>query len=269
MLRFFEEIEEYRQTPVYQSFQSRSEIRAPDDSSTSSGTSITPERRTAASQITVSRIESRFRYEDDTFVAGRNQAHVRIPRASSYSPITDPDNRSTIDSQQASNSLPIGSNSATTRETSVEEVIYDQPIGSNPIAVAMDSALQAAITAAVSVAVTQAIEGIRAEIRQEMQQINQRGQQGSAKPPGPPGPSGGDNDDNSNSQFQPKHLGFFDPFHDGKSVATDAAMESTSEGIVFRDVHLFMARARDFAVTKGEDIVRRNLFQCLKNDALN
>ena len=267
--RFFKETEEYRQTPAYQSFQPRQETGAPDDSPASSGTPTTPDRRTAVPQVTAPRIESRFRYEDDTPVAGRNQAHVRIPRAPSYSPITDPDHRSTTDSQQASNSLPTGSNPATTRETSAEEAIYDQPIGPNPIAALMDPALQAAITAAVSAAVTQATEGIRAEIRQEMQQANQRGQQGPAGPPGPPGPPGGGNGGNGNSQFQPKHLGFFDPFHDGKSVATGAAMESTSEGTVFRDVHLFMARARDFAVTKGEDIVRRNLFQCLKNDALN
>ena len=269
MLRFFEEIEKYRQTSVYQSFQSKSEIRASDDSSTSSDTSITSKRRTAAFQITVSRIESRFRYENDTLVTERNQVHVRISRVSSYSSITDSNNRSIIDNQQISNSQSITSNSTNTRETSIEKVIYDQSIESNSIAVVINSALQTAITIVVSVVVTQTIENIKAEIRQKMQQINQRNQQESTRSSDSFDSSEDDNDDNNNSQFQSKYLDFFDSFHDDKSVAIDAIMKSTSESIVFRDVHLFMTRARDFAVTKDEDIVRRNLFQCLKNDALN
>ena len=269
VLRFFEEIEKYRQTSVYQSFQSKSEIRASDDSSTSSDTSITSKRRTAAFQITVSRIESRFRYENDILVIERNQVHVRIFRVSSYSSIIDSDNRSTIDSQQVSNSLSIDSNSTTTRETSVEKVIYDQSIKFNSITVVMNSVFQTAITTVVSVVVIQIIESIRAEIRQKMQQINQRNQQKSAKSFDSFDSLEDDNDDNNNSQFQSKHLDFFDSFHDDKSVIIDAIMKFTSENIVFRDVHLFMTRARDFVVTKDEDIVRRNLFQCLKNDALN
>ena len=269
MLRFFEKIEEYRQTSVYQSFQSKSEIKAFDDNSTFNDTSIILKHRTTAFQIIVSRIESRFRYENDIFVIERNQVHVKISRVSSYSFIIDSDNRFIIDSQQVSNSLSIDSNSIITRETSVEKVIYDQSIESNSIIVVMNSAFQTIITTVVSVAVIQTIENIKAEIRQKMQQINQRNQQESARSSDSLNSSEDDNDDNSNNQFQSKHFDFFDSFHDDKFVAIDATMKSTSENIVFRDVHLFMIRARDFAVTKNEDIVRRNLFQCLKNDALN
>ena len=102
-----------------------------------------------------------------------------------------------------------------------------------------------------------------------MQQINQRNQQESTKSFDSFDSSEDDNDDNNNNQFQSKHFDFFDSFHDDKSVIIDAIMKSTNENIVFRDVHLFMIKARNFAVTKNEDIVRRNLFQCLKNDALN
>ena len=269
MLRFFEEIEKYRQTFVYQNFQSRSEIRAFDDNSTSNDTSIISERRIVAFQIIVSRIESRFRYEDDTFIIERNQTHVRISRVSNYSSIIDSNNRSIIDNQQISNDLFIDSNSTTTRETSIEKIIYDQSIEFNSIIVVMNSAFQTIITTVVSVVVTQTIENIRAEIRQKMQQINQRDQQKSTRLSDSLDSSEDDNDDNSNNQFQSKHLDFFDSFHDDKSVTIDATMKSISESIVFRDVHLFMIKARDFAIIKDEDIVRRNLFQCLKNDALN
>ena len=269
MLRFFEKIEKYRQTFVYQSFQFKSKIRTSNDNSTSNDTSIISKRKTIAFQIIVSRIESRFRYEDDTLVIERNQIHVKIFRVSSYSSIIDSDNRSIIDNQQVNNSLSIDSNSTITRETSVEKIIYDQSIESNSIIVVMNSALQTAITTVVSVVVTQTIESIRAKIRQKMQQINQRNQQESTKSFDSFDSSEDDNDDNNNNQFQSKHFDFFDSFHDDKSVIIDAIMKSTNENIVFRDVHLFMIKARNFAVTKNEDIVRRNLFQCLKNDALN
>ena len=269
MLRFFEEIEEYKQTFVYQNFQSKSKVKASDDSSTFNDTSIISKRKTIAFQITVSRIESRFRYEDDTFVIERNQAHVRIFRVSNYSSIIDSNNRFTIDSQQVNNNLSIDSNSTTTRETSIEKVIYDQSIKFNSIVVVMNSVFQTVITTVVNVVVIQIIENIKAKIRQKMQQINQRNQQKSAKSFDSFDSFENDNDNNNNSQFQSKHLDFFDSFHDDKSVIIDAIMKSTNENIVFRDVHLFMIKARNFAVTKNEDIVRRNLFQCLKNDALN
>ena len=75
--------------------------------------------------------------------------------------------------------------------------------------------------------------------------------------------------DNNNNQFQSKHFDFFDSFHDDKSVIIDAIMKFINENIVFRDVHLFMIKTKNFVVTKNENIVRRNFFQCLKNDVLN
>ena len=133
----------------------------------------------------------------------------------------------------------------------------------------MNSAFQTIITTVVSVVVTQIIESIKAEIRQKMQQINQRNQQKSIESLDSFDSLENDNDDNDNSQFQSKHLNFFDSFHDDKSVIIDAIMKFISENIVFRDVHLFMTKAKNFVVTKNENIVRRNLFQCLKNDVLN
>ena len=133
----------------------------------------------------------------------------------------------------------------------------------------MNSIFQTVITTVVNVVVIQIIESIRTKIRQKMQQINQRNQQKSTESLDSFDLFENDNDDNDNSQFQSKHLDFFDSFHDDKSVIIDAAMKFTNENIVFRDVHLFMIKAKDFVVTKNENIVRRNFFQCLKNDVLN
>ena len=133
----------------------------------------------------------------------------------------------------------------------------------------MNSIFQTIITIVVNVVVIQIIENIKTEIRQKMQQINQRNQQRSVESFDSFDSSENDNDDNDNNQFQSKHLDFFDSFHDDKFVIIDAIMKSINESIVFRDVHLFMIRAKNFVVTKNENIVRRNFFQCLKNDVLN
>ena len=171
MLRFFEEIEEYRQTSVYQNFQFRQKIKAFDDNSTSNDTSIILERKTTAFQIIVSRIENRFRYEDDIFVIERNQVHVKISRVSNYSSIIDSNNRFIIDNQQINNNQSIISNSINIRETSIEKVIYEQSIKSNSIVVFMNLVLQVVITTVVSFVVIQTIESIRAKIRQKCNKL--------------------------------------------------------------------------------------------------
>ena len=133
----------------------------------------------------------------------------------------------------------------------------------------MNSIFQTIITIVVNVVVIQIIENIRIKIRQKMQQINQRSQQKSIKSFDSFDSFENDNDNYDNNQFQSKHLDFFDLFYDDKFVIIDAIMKFINENIVFRDVHLFMIKARNFVVTKNENIVRRNFFQCLKNDVLN
>ena len=168
---------------------------------TSNDTSIILKRKTTAFQITVSRIESRFRYEDDIFVIERNQVHVKIFRVSNYSFITDSNNRFIIDNQQINNNQSIISNSTNTRETSVEKVIYEQSIEFNLIAIFMNSVFQVVITTVVSVVVIQAIENIKTEIRQKMQQVNQRNQQKSIESFDSSDSFEDDNDNNDNNQF--------------------------------------------------------------------
>ena len=231
--------------------------------------SIILKRKIIASQIIVSRIENRFRYEDDTFVIERNQIHVRISRVSNYSFIIDSNNRFIIDNQQINNNQFIINNSINTRETSIEKIIYEQSIKFNSITIFMNSTLQVVITTVVSVVVIQVIENIRTKIRQKMQQVNQRNQQESTESFDSFDSFENDNDNNDNNQFQSKHFDFFDSFHDNKFVIIDAIMKFISENIIFRNVHLFMIRAKNFAIIKNDDFVRRNLYLCLKNDALN
>ena len=98
-LRFFEEIEKYKQTFIYQNFQFKQKINIFDDNSTFNNTSIILKRKTIAFQIIVSRIKSRFRYENDIFVIERNQVHVKISRVLNYSFIINSNNRFIIDNQ--------------------------------------------------------------------------------------------------------------------------------------------------------------------------
>lgn len=58
--------------------------------------------------------------------------------------------------------------------------------------------------------------------------------------------------------------------YDDKSVSSDTPpMEHTGKETYFRDVHLFLEHARDVAGVKGDELVRTNLWTCLKGPALD
>ena len=71
-----------------------------------------------------------------------------------------------------------------------------------------------------------------------------------------------------NAQWYAADLGFFDPKYDNKTITLGEAMEHAGKDIIFRDVHLFIERARDIAAVWGDKIVRQNLSTCLKGIAL-
>lgn len=56
--------------------------------------------------------------------------------------------------------------------------------------------------------------------------------------------------------------------YDGKSTSNGSALEHTGKETYFRDVHLFIERARDLAVVKGAALVRENLWMSLRGTAL-
>ncbi|KAL8636664.1 MAG: hypothetical protein Q9228_005964, partial [Teloschistes exilis] len=50
---------------------------------------------------------------------------------------------------------------------------------------------------------------------------------------------------NGSPQWNAADLGFFDPNYDGKSASTASPIEHAGKDTFFRDVHLFIERAKD------------------------
>lgn len=89
-----------------------------------------------------------------------------------------------------------------------------------------------------------------------------------AEPAGPPGPSGpqgpqGHDESSSNDsgpeRWNPGDISFFDPFYEGKSTKSAAPIEHTEKKTYFRNIHLFVERAKEIATIKGGETVRNNL----------
>ena len=126
----------------------------------------------------------------------------------------------------------------------------------------IDPAVQAVIDASMNTMLNRVQEMIN----------NQGRRQGPPGPPGPPGPAGLDAQSGSGNSNKPrfvaKELGFFNPFYQGKSAAVGPPLENSGEGTIFRDVYVFISRAKDFAATHGAELVRHNLYRCLQDHAL-
>ena len=70
-------------------------------------------------------------------------------------------------------------------------------------------------------------------------------------------------------RWNPNEVEFFDPQYDGKTIHSGATpIEHAGKDTFFRDVHLFIERAKQFVLTKG-DIVRENLWLSLRGSALS
>ena len=77
-----------------------------------------------------------------------------------------------------------------------------------------------------------------------------------------------DNTDN-NIKWNFANLDFFDFYYDGKSLASEAnSIVNIDKNTYFRDVHLFIVRAKKMAFTRDEQLIRNNLWLSLKNTAL-
>jgi len=63
------------------------------------------------------------------------------------------------------------------------------------------------------------------------------------------------------------YISFFDPFHESKAGSAAAAIENSRKETYFRDVHVFLDRAKDVATVKGWEFVRRSLSTCLRGQA--
>ena len=56
--------------------------------------------------------------------------------------------------------------------------------------------------------------------------------------------------------------------YNGKSAVTGNLIEHAGKDTYFRNIHLFVERAKDLATTKGEELVRQNLYTCFRGVAL-
>ena len=145
----------------------------------------------------------------------------------------------------------------TTRHPSADEIIYNHPIGpqnrmADQIPMTADQ-LRAFITDTVNAAV--------ANLNPNHDLPNP------GTPPGPP-ENGGLPGHTDRNKWNAGDVGFYDPNYEGKSVGTASPIEHTGKETYFRDVHLFIERARELTAVKGGEMVRNNLWTCLRGTAL-
>ena len=80
------------------------------------------------------------------------------------------------------------------------------------------------------------------------------------------------NDDDENNddifRFVTKNIDFFDFNYENKSIFTNALLENINDETIFRDVHVFIDRTKNFVDTQKIELMRNNLFKYLKNDVL-
>ena len=76
------------------------------------------------------------------------------------------------------------------------------------------------------------------------------------------------NSNNDNTRWNAEKLRFFDSMYDNKSINTEQVMKHVEKNIYFRDVHLFIDRAKNMTVIHDEQFVRENLFICLRETTL-
>lgn len=73
---------------------------------------------------------------------------------------------------------------------------------------------------------------------------------------------------NDSSRWHVNNIDFFDSHYDDKSILGDLIIEYAKKNIIFRDVHVFVNRAKNIASIKDDELVRNNLFIYLREQAL-
>ena len=64
-------------------------------------------------------------------------------------------------------------------------------------------------------------------------------------------------------------MGFFDFNYNDKTIYIAALIEHTDKNIYFRNIHLFLDRAKQFILIKEAELVRENLWLSLRDIALS
>ena len=71
-------------------------------------------------------------------------------------------------------------------------------------------------------------------------------------------------DQASSIKWNSADIGFFDPHFNDKTIATTSAMKHSEKNIYFRNIHLFLERCSNIAAIKSDQLVKNNLFICLR-----
>ena len=145
-------------------------------------------------------------------------------------------------------------NSATTRDTSADEAIYDRPIGPEPFT--MDEAMMRRM-------INEAVQAATAQMAATMaqNQQNQQNQQDRQNPSGPTPPGGTNSSVDASAprppHFRPRDVGYFDP----DPQAAPVEVKDTHN--IYHNVFSFTNRLRVKATTMDGTLLRQNIESCL------
>ena len=70
------------------------------------------------------------------------------------------------------------------------------------------------------------------------------------------------------SRWNLANLDFFDLMYDDKFVSTEETMKHIEKNTYFRDVHFFIERVKNLVTIKDIELIRENLWTCLRDTAL-
>ena len=70
------------------------------------------------------------------------------------------------------------------------------------------------------------------------------------------------------NRWNAAEIEFFDLHYDDKIATTVSTIEHVDKNIYFRDVHVFIKRVKNMTTIKSAEMMRKNLYFCLRNVAL-
>ena len=220
---------------------------------------------------------------EDTDLASTGNSPERLPSSTQPASSESSSNRnseSVVHNPESTSTDP----SAASRGTSAEEVIYSLPI--RPVVAGKKPAKFKSKTLAPTSSTSSAQQTTIMPIDEATQRLidavidsyvarhpPRSGPAGPAGPSGPPGPPGEPGHDAAGptvagTRWNPEDLGFLDPMYDGKSASTGPPIEHVGKETYFRDVHLFVERAKEIAIIKGGELTRNNIWMSLRGTAL-
>ena len=69
-------------------------------------------------------------------------------------------------------------------------------------------------------------------------------------------------------KFSFKKLKFFDHKYDKKTTTKNEFIKNTFEKTIYKNLHIFISRIRNFIQTFKNKIIKNNFFRCLKKNVL-